>query len=95
MSQQVALKTAHGKYLVVEPDGTIKADRDTAGPWETFTLEGIGGGTVMNPVPIGKKISLKTHHGMYLSAQPDGKLEANRSAVGPWEEFEVVAVGPQ
>lgn len=33
--------------------------------------------------------SFKTWQGLYLSAQPDGRVEANRSNVGPWELFDV------
>ena len=37
--QRIALKTAHGRYVVAEPDGSLAADRDEAGAWETFTVE--------------------------------------------------------
>lgn len=37
--KHVALKSAHGKYLSVQPDGSIVADRDDARSWETLTLE--------------------------------------------------------
>ena len=36
---RVALKSAHGKYVCVEPSGRVIADRDAAGPWETLDLE--------------------------------------------------------
>ena len=35
----IALKSAHGRYLAVEPDGTVIANRDAAGPWETLKVE--------------------------------------------------------
>ena len=35
---QVALRTHWGKYLCVEPDGRVVANRDNPGPWETFTV---------------------------------------------------------
>ena len=36
------------------------------------------------------KIGLKTFAGKYLSAQPNGRLEANRDHFKAWEMFEVV-----
>ena len=36
---RIALKTAHGLYVVAEPDGSLAADRDEAGAWETFVIE--------------------------------------------------------
>jgi hypothetical protein len=35
----IALKSAHGRYLAVEPDGTVIANRNAAGDWETLKLE--------------------------------------------------------
>jgi hypothetical protein len=37
------------------------------------------------------RITLKTAHGKYVSAQPDGRFEV-RDAVGPWEEFEATGL---
>ena len=33
-------------------------------------------------------------HGRYLSANPQGKFEWDRPAVGAWEQFHVTTVGP-
>lgn len=38
-ASQVSLKSTHGKYLSASPDGTLTADRDAPGPWETFDVE--------------------------------------------------------
>ena len=35
----VALKTAHGRYVVAELDGTLRADRTWKRTWETFWPE--------------------------------------------------------
>lgn len=37
--QRIALKSDHGKYGSVQPDGSIVFDRDSSGPWETVTVE--------------------------------------------------------
>jgi hypothetical protein len=40
-------------------------------------------------------ISLKTHDGLhYLCAEPDGRVVADRTAVGEWEQWTVVTVRP-
>jgi hypothetical protein len=36
---RVALKSAHGKYVCVEPNGRMIADRDGVGAWETLDVE--------------------------------------------------------
>ena len=36
---RVALKSTNGKYVCVEPDGRLIADRDDVGAWETFEVE--------------------------------------------------------
>ena len=33
-----AFKSFHGKYLVAEPNGELNANRNVAGPWETFRV---------------------------------------------------------
>lgn len=46
------------------------------GAWEKFTIE-----------EEDDKIALKSCHGKYLSAQPDGSLEWNRDECAAWEWF--------
>lgn len=36
---KIALKTAHGKYLSAQDDGSVVADREHVGAWETFNTE--------------------------------------------------------
>jgi hypothetical protein len=33
------------------------------------------------------RVTLKAHNGQYVCAEPDGKLQANRGAIGEWEKF--------
>lgn len=42
--------------------------------------------------PVAGKIALRTHHGLYLCVEPDGRVVANREHAGPWETFTAVAV---
>jgi hypothetical protein len=37
-AQPIGLLSHHGKFLVAEKDGTVKADRAGMGPWETWTV---------------------------------------------------------
>ncbi len=39
----IALKTAHGRYVVAEPDGRLRGDRTVADIWERFSTECITG----------------------------------------------------
>lgn len=43
MSKLVAFRTHHGKYICAEPDGTLVANRDAIGPWETFEQVDVDG----------------------------------------------------
>ena len=61
----------------------IRANKDKMDAWETFTVEAETGG----------KVAIKTHFGYYLSAQKDGRLQADRSSVGDWERFTPECLG--
>ena len=89
---KIALKSAHGKYVSAQPDGSVQINRGTAprGGWEEFTVQ----------LPLIKPISdsgydvvrLKSVHGKYLSAQPDGRAEWNRNHTpeGGWEDIQMI-----
>lgn len=44
--------------------------------------------------PPDELVALLGAHGFYLSAQPDGTVECNRTKVGPWEQFKIVRKEP-
>ena len=50
--------------------------------WETFTLLVIDRAT--------SRVALRSDHARFLSASPGGVLQANREAVGGWEQFELL-----
>ncbi len=91
MGITIRLRATNGQYLCAEAGGgrEVMANRVSAGPWETFTLEQIGppGGALMS----GQRIALRTENGHFLCAEGggDGELVANRTAVGPWETFTI------
>ena len=72
---KVAFKSAHGKYLVAEPNGQAHANRPVLSSWETFTINHYGNG----------KVSLKGDHGKWLVAESTGELMANREKVGSFD----------
>ena len=43
----------------------------------------------MDLINQGSEISLRSVHGKYLSAQPDGRAEWNRDHASTWEYFQV------
>ena len=62
------------------PDGTKAVYEGNAGDSST------GNPSIRNDVG---KIALKSVHGKYLSAQPDGRAEWNRAIANDWEFFEL------
>jgi hypothetical protein len=83
----VCMKAYNNKhYVVAEGDkGTINANRPHCQAWEKHTLIVLNGGKLMH----GDKVALRTHWGRYWSAQPNGRLEANRTALKSWETFTI------
>ena len=78
-NKYVHIKSCHGKYLHPKKDGSIKCDRD-------FKDEE----TKLECLYAGNKIGFKAFTGKFLSAQRNGKMEANRDNFKGWEMFEVV-----
>ena len=77
---KIALKGAHGKYLVAESNGQANANRPRASSWETFEVIDVGR----------NKYAFKSYHKKFLVADARGSLNANSSKIGPWEKFDVV-----
>jgi len=90
---RVALKSFHNKYIIARNDGRLNANATQMGPWETFTLEIITSVFSLNwngyTNLIGKTIALKSVHNRYIVAESNGELNANRTAIGLFEEFKV------
>ena len=78
----VSFRTHDGvHYLTVEDNDTVNATRTQAFAWEE-----------LDAVPAGDGwFYLRTWRDRYLSAQPDGALEANRTWMREWERFKPVA----
>ncbi|RHX98141.1 hypothetical protein DYB36_005994 [Aphanomyces astaci] len=57
----ICLRSAYGKFLCVEPVGTVLADRFVNSTWETFDVL---------PHPTGGGVSLRSFHGNFLGLDP-------------------------
>ncbi|KAF0718505.1 Aste57867_1649 [Aphanomyces stellatus] len=57
----ICLRSAYGKFLCVEPVGTVLADRFVNSTWETFDVL---------PHPTGGGVALRSFHGNFLGLDP-------------------------
>lgn len=90
-TRAITLRTAvGGKYVAAENGGggELRADRDAASTWETFTLYDHNGGTLQS----GDFVSLQTLTGHWICAENGGGGAVNASRTDPqdWETFRVV-----
>ena len=88
----VAFRTDNGAYFQALYGGgdTLRSAFANVGSWETFTIVDLDrpGGTVQS----WDAIALRTANGYYVVAENGGGdvVNANRTAVGPWETFHLV-----
>ncbi len=92
--QGIHLKAHNGQYMVAEEGGggEVKADRDAAGEWETFTLIDLNGGRLVD----GDRVHLRTSDGTHYLVAEDGggrEVKADRTEAGAWETFTIVKAG--
>lgn len=84
----IALRSAHGKYVVAEADGNANANRDSIGAYEQWQIIRSGATRSSTFVAHGDTISLKSMaHDKYLIAGLDGDAHAHAKAIGAWEKF--------
>eukprot|EP00339_Tiarina_fusa_P010303 CAMPEP_0117006102 /NCGR_PEP_ID=MMETSP0472-20121206/6456_1 /TAXON_ID=693140 ORGANISM="Tiarina fusus, Strain LIS" /NCGR_SAMPLE_ID=MMETSP0472 /ASSEMBLY_ACC=CAM_ASM_000603 /LENGTH=244 /DNA_ID=CAMNT_0004707483 /DNA_START=16 /DNA_END=750 /DNA_ORIENTATION=+ len=69
----------HQRYLTANADGSASFDGLTRGPSQVWTVE-----------RDGDKVSFKSKDGLYLCAEANGALVANRKAANIWEKFSVL-----
>jgi len=100
----VAFRSHHNKYLSVLEDGSVcmaaKADANTA-----FEVKLVHAAVKdekeqkvdqVLAVPFGVeriKVSLQSHHGKFVCAEPDGRALCNREHCAEWEQFVSVPMG--
>ncbi len=71
----ICLRSAHGKFLCVEPMGTVLADRFVNSTWETFDVL---------PHPTMGGVSLRSFHGNFLGLDATHGLTISRDPVA-WD----------
>ena len=86
---RIALRSHRETWVVAEADLSARADRKDLGPWETWTLVDPRDPSSTDPVRVREKVALRSHHDTYLVAEKDGRANADRSAVGPWERWRI------
>jgi len=75
----LAIRTLHGTFLTAHADGTVGMSRGPEQPGARFRLVAANAG----------RLGLLTESEHFLSASPEGKLEADRTWLRDWEEFYV------
>ena len=91
---KICLRGFNGMYLTANPNGQLHANVPHRRGWEEFQIVRAGDSTMNNYLSYGDKVALKTAHGQYLTATPDGQLNCNVKHVKGWEMFTVVRSGP-
>jgi hypothetical protein len=102
----VSLKSWNGFFVAAElgpgSEPLVKADRGSAGPWETFVLHDLNGGSLMS----GDQVTFRTtvpnpnldNERVYLQAEANGEPEDARLLAagrqeGPYETFVIAKPG--
>lgn len=84
---RVALQSYRETWVVAEAGLSAQADREVLGSWEIWTLVDPRDRSSTAPVQVRERVAFLSHHGSYLVAEPDGRANADRSAIGPWEHW--------
>jgi hypothetical protein len=86
----VSLRADNGQYVVAENGGgwVVNANRDAIGPWETFNLIDLDGGSLRD----GDFVAFQASSGHYLQAVDGGggTMLAIGPRADPWETFILV-----
>jgi hypothetical protein len=88
----VTLKSKYGKYLRAWPNGHVAFTASAAQSDERFQVMGgiISTGPLLGGVySVEDNCYFKSHFGKFLSAHPDGTLNAGKKRGFSWEEFKV------
>lgn len=75
------LESVGGFFVCAEGGGgaDVVVNRESAGPWETWTVHTYDDG----------RVSLQAHDGRYLTAELDGTVQAKATESGEWERFTI------
>ncbi len=91
-SYTTAFQTVFGYFVVAEGGGggVVNADRTGIGPWETFTLIDLNGGSLES----GDLVNIQSVGGYFVVAEGGGGdvVNANRTVPAEWETFRIERV---
>jgi len=78
----VALRAHNGHYVCAEGGGgrEVVANRNSVGPWETFSLKNLGNNCV----------ALRASNGQYVSVERELEVVAKSNSVGSNETFGLI-----
>lgn len=92
--EPIALRAAHGQYVMAHSDGNAYASVPHVQTWETFELLPVGTPKHEFYVTAGDRVALHNQfHNKYLTAEPNGTANANRDNLGLFESFRLGRVG--
>jgi hypothetical protein len=84
----IALKSAHGKYMMAEADGRAHANGTTIGPSTQWQIIRSGVSKASTFVTHGDTISLRSvAYNKYVVADSNDVINANRTSISTWEQF--------
>ncbi|GMF33916.1 unnamed protein product [Phytophthora fragariaefolia] len=86
---EVFLRSVHGKFLCVEEDGTILADRPLNSTWETFQVVPHHAESVSQ---VAGGVALRSFHGSYLCIDPLAKKVQVSEHPVPWDGGEIMSL---
>ena len=89
----ISLKSFHGKYLSADPNGTLKANVDWSRDWEHYTIVRSGATKNKTYLSYGDVVSLKSFHGKFFTAAPDGKCAFDSNSTNEGQQFVIVRAG--
>ena len=82
-SKRISIKSAYGKYVSAEVDGTVNANGRVQDLFQIWTVA----------KKRTAKLALRSYHGKYLVAEVKGEVNANRDSASAWETFVVEQLG--
>ncbi len=82
-----SFRSAHGRFLSGRQDGNATANAPARREWERWRLVDLNGGNLSS----GDRVTLRSTHNMYLVAEEDLTVRANRISAQAYEKWEITA----
>lgn len=79
-------------YLSCQPDGRLEGNRKQAGAWEQIEIVRLNGKDAQENQLFALRCLAHNKPYLVIEGGNHGPIKANRSAVGPWEQFTITWV---